>query len=299
MVIVKLVGGLGNQMFQYAAGRQVALINRSPLKLDLSSFNSKTVDTPRKYTLNVFNIEAEIATDEEIRKIKNMRGSFTERVIANRLPFLHRLIFVDNSKYFLESSRMMFDNRIHKIKGDAYLDGWWQSEKYFKDIADIIRKDFTFRTKPNTANMHMLRKIKSCNSLSIHVRRGDYVSNKKYHSYFAEIKLGYFHRAVELIAAKSSGLQLFIFSDDPVWVKKNLKFKFPAIYVYQNTGKADYEDLRLMAACRHNIIVNSSFSWWAAWLNNSPNKIVIAPQKWFRDTQISTKDRLPNSWVSI
>ena len=148
-------------------------------------------------------------------------------------------------------------------------------------------------------NQKVLDKIKSTNSISLHIRRGDYVIKKRYQEVYAECTLDYYKRGVEEITKRYENPTLFIFSDDPDWVKANLKLDYESVYVDINSGEKSYADMRLMSSCNHNVIANSSFSWWGAWLNNNPEKIVIAPEKWFKDDSINQKDVIPESWIRI
>lgn len=289
MIIVKLIGGLGNQMFQYAAGRRVALANNTELKLDITVYEKQVGITPRKYGLNVFNIQANIASNEEIGKLKK------ENVFLNKLSkFIP--VFKDSR---VTEKHFYFDRAVLNIKNNSHLEGYWASEKYFKDIENIIRKDFTFKDKPDEVNQQMVGRIKNCDSVSIHIRRGDYVFDEKTNKYHGFCDLDYYLRAITLVTKTVKNPQFFVFSDDIKWAKQNLHPKFPCTYVDHNVGKKDYEDMHLMSLCKHNIIANSSFSWWGAWLNQNPGKIVIAPKKWFRNKSIDTKDLIPHSWVKI
>jgi len=271
MIIIKLIGGLGNQMFQYAAGRRAAHINKTELKLDISWFQNPEGAIKRDYLLNIFNIQESFANKEEINKLKGGNQGLWQRLCK---------------KFF-------------KIKDNVYLEGYWQSEKYFKDIENIIRKEFTFKAAPDNVNQKMLDRITSCDSISIHIRRGDYVVDGKTNRFHGVCDLDYYFKAVGLVAKQVKAPHFFVFSDDPTWVKQNLHLEFPCVYVDQNFGKKDYEDLRLMLSCQHNIIANSSFSWWAAWLNANPDKIIIAPKKWFAGKSIDTDDLVPASWIRL
>lgn len=292
MIITKLIGGLGNQMFQYATGRRAAHINNTLLKLDITGYNNQVGITPRKYMLDIFNIHASIATKEEV-SLFNIHSK--NRIQRN----LHRIILFFLRRYYIRQKTTGFTTEFLTVPDDSYLDGYWGSEKYFKDIEDIIRKEFTFKSKPDDINQKMINQMKNCDSVSIHIRRGDYVNDKKTNQFHGVCDLDYYIRAIALIAKKVNNPKFFVFSDDPQWAKQNLHLKSPCVYVDHNTGKKDYEDMRLMSKCRHNIIANSSFSWWGAWLNSNKNKIVIAPKKWFNDKSINTKDLIPNSWIKI
>lgn len=271
MIITKLIGGLGNQMFQYGVGRRAALANNTELKLDITGYEKQEGITPRRYTLNIFSIQADIAYDEEINKLKGKNRGLLS----------------------------LFYKKILKNNSNNYLEGYWQSEKYFKDIEKIIRKEFTFKHKPGVINQKMVDRIKNCNSVSIHIRRGDYIVDKKTNQVHGICDSDYYRRAIEYVTGKIKNPHFFIFSDDPAWAKQNFYPKFPCTYVSHNTGKKDYEDMRLMSLCKHNIIANSSFSWWGTWLNENKNKIVIAPKKWFCDKSIDTKDLIPKDWIKI
>lgn len=291
MIITKLIGGLGNQMFQYAAGRRAAYVNNTALKLDISGYENQVGITPREYMLHIFNIKEDFATEKEINKLKK-RINFIQKKLNKIHPVFANQTYIKDKGY-------NFDSDILNISDNSYLEGYWGSEKYFKDSEEIIRKDFTFKNKPDVVNKKMITRIKNCESVSIHIRRGDYVRDKKTHDFHGVCGLDYYRRALEYMTRKVKKPYFFVFSDDIKWAKQNLILKYSCVYVDHNIGKKDYEDMRLMSMCEHNIIANSSFSWWGAWLNNNPNKIVIAPKKWFANRAINTKDLIPNTWIQI
>ncbi|MCK4744844.1 alpha-1,2-fucosyltransferase, partial [Candidatus Parcubacteria bacterium] len=216
---------------------------------------------------------------------KNKISNFLEKLKPIRL----RLVIT-------KEQHSHFDSKILKLIGNIYLDGYWQSEKYFKNIENSIRKEFTLKNDLQLKAKKLLRKIKNTESISIHIRRNDYISHKPANQYHGVCHLSYYKKAINVIIKKIDDPHFFVFSDDIDWCKKNLKIKFPTIFV---EGNKDYEDLILMSKCKHNIIANSTFSWWGAWLNNNPNKIVIAPKKWFRKKSINTKDLIPKTWIKI
>lgn len=295
MIIIKLIGGLGNQMFQYATGRRAAYINKTELKLDTSWFNNPEGAIKRDYLLNVFNIKEIFASKQEIDKLKGKN--------KNLLVLFNKKFSKITKPYYKQSCVVQrffhFNKNILKVSNNIYLQGHWVSEKYFKEIEEIIRNEFIFKDKPDKANQKMISRIKNCDSVSIHIRRGDYVTDQKTNQFHGIIDLNYYFRSIEYITSKIKSPHFFIFSDDLQWAKQNLHLKFPCVYVNHNIGKKDYEDMRLMSYCQHNIIANSSFSWWGAWLNKNSDKIVIAPKKWFRDKSINTKDLIPQSWMKI
>ena len=288
MIITKLIGGLGNQMFQYAAGRRAAHTNQTELKLDTSWFKNPNGAIQRDYLLNVFNIEEAFASEEKLNKFRGARQNVLIKLIASYYK-----------RPYVKQRFSYFDKNILKVNDNTYLDGYWTSEKYFKDIEEIVRKEFTFKDKPDAVNQKMINSIKNCDSISIHIRRGDYIFDETTNKYHGVCGLDYYSNSVAMIVKKVKNPYFFIFSDDIKWVKQNLHLKFPCVYVDYNIGKKDYEDMRLMSNCHHNIIANSSFSWWGAWLNQYKNKIIIAPKKCFRDKSIDTTDLIPQPWIKI
>lgn len=291
MIISKLIGGLGNQMFQYAAGKRAAVYNKTILKLDITGYRNQQGITPRQYMLNIFNIEEHFATEDEIQRFKKPKQGLLE--------WSNKIFGLRNNYVYAKEKHFHFDSEILNIKNNSYLEGFWACEKYFIVIKDIILKEFTLKQKPDKRNENILDEIRKTNSISIHFRRGDYVLDKKTQAYHGICSLDYYYKAVSIIVSKIRNPNFFVFSDDPEWVKNNFKLKYPMIVIDNNTGKKDYEDLRLMSCCKHNIIANSAFGWWAAWLNKRKDKIVVAPKRWFRDSSINTKDIIPNSWIRI
>jgi len=297
MIITRLIGGMGNQLFQYAMGRSLALRKKTELKLD-KSWLERTfkTGTPRDYRLHYFNVIENFATLEEIQKVKNRQGGIVARVFSRMFrketPYYKQFIVNEHQDF-------VFDPNIYKIGADVYLQGYWNNEKYFKDIEKIIRDEFEIKIPPDQKNQQLLEKIKGCNSVSIHIRRGDYAKDKRTNQHHGTCSLDYYIKAAEIITGKISRPFFFAFSDDIPWVKKNLKLKYPISYIDNNDDEHSYEDLRLMSACKYNIIANSSFSWWGAWLNRNPDKIVIAPKKWLNNPNIDTSNVVPKGWISI
>ena len=295
MIIVKLQGGLGNQMFQYAISRKLSLLNETELKLDLSFLLDRTPRpnfTYRDYNLNIFNLNIEFATQKEIKPFVSYLDSRIKRKIYTYL-FLGR-----NNKY-IDEKQFTCDPDILKLTGNLYLDGYWQTEKYFSDIKNILCNDFTIKIPQDKKNQEMTKIIKNTNSVSLHIRRGDYIENKQIYNVHGICDLGYYYSCINLFLKKLKNPHFFIFSDDHQWAKENLKLDCPMIFIDYNDASKNYEDLRLMSQCRHNIIANSTFSWWGAWLNQNPDKIVYAPQKWFSDSSRNTKDLIPDQWIKL
>ena len=178
--------------------------------------------------------------------------------------------------------------------------GFWQSEKYFIDKEKEIRADLTLKDAVGPKAQEVSAKIKNAkNSISLHVRRGDYVSDAKTNEHHGTCGPEYYVQALEYITSEiGKDIIVFIFSDDIEWVKDNMPMSYPAVYV-SSLDIPDYEELMLMSQCHHHIIANSSFSWWGAWLNPRPDKIVIAPKQWIRKMQWRHKDTVPKSWIRL
>lgn len=290
MVVVKLMGGLGNQMFQYACGRRIALANAVLLKLDTSDVTGKS---GRAYELCHLNISAELASSADIEHFKKSN-------LIRKTLYQARLVHQPYREHNVVRERFFhFDERILSLSDDSYLEGYWQSERYFIDIKEVIRREFTFKSAPDPQNQRMTEKILHANAVSLHVRRGDYVSDPTINKVHGTCSAEYYHRAVEVIAGNVDRPHFFIFSDDPEWASSNLRLDYQATYVTHNAGTRNFEDLRLMSLCKHHIIANSSFSWWGAWLSNNPAKQVIAPAKWLNATQHNTRDIVPESWQKL
>lgn len=292
MIVVNLIGGLGNQMFQYAAGRALSLRLSDLFRLDVSGFDGYRLHHGFELT-RVFSCTPEIATGEEIRQLLGWRALRIARRVLMRpsLSMLHgaSLVVEPNFHYW---------PGIKQVSHSAYLVGYWQSEKYFIDAAETIRADFTFRHPLSGKNSQLANKIGQTMAVSLHVRRGDYASNPATKATHGLCSLEYYRAAILHIAERLEQPEFFIFSDDIAWVKENLKIDFPCWYVDHNQGAESYNDMRLMSLCKHHIIANSSFSWWGAWLNTNADKTVVAPKKWFaNDTNV--EDLYPSGWVLL
>lgn len=291
MIIVRIIGGLGNQMFQYAAGRRLAATHGTMLKLDLSDFKHYNL---HDYGLSAFGIKEFIATPEEIQVLKEPESSSLKKKLNK---FLRRPSKLGRT-HILEK-QYHFDPEILAMHDSVYLDGYWQSEKYFLDIADIIKNEFTVTSPQTDKNMELARQLTSCESVSLHVRRGDYVADAKTNTIHGTCDLDYYARCIERLAKKIHHPCFFIFSDDPEWAERNLKIPYPTTFITHNGPERNYEDLRLMSQCRHHIIANSSFSWWGAWLGQHRDTIVYTPKRWFNSPSFNTKDLIPETWARI
>jgi Glycosyl transferase family 11 len=296
MTIVKLQGGLGNQMFQYALGRSLSLQLNTSLQLDLSFLlnrgrNEKHVF--RDYELDIFNLDVKFAN------LKEKNNYICPYPSNPELAFwkLRKRVFKYN--YYAEK-KFSFDPEVISLKGNIYLDGYWQTPKYFDKVKDIILADFSFKEDMSDNFKNIADEIRDSNSICLQVRRGDYVSNPETSQFHGVKEIDYFDDAISHISRTIEDMRIYVFSDDIHWCMENIKFKFSTTFIeheYPN-GKAE-EYFRLMGLCRHFIISNSTFGWWAAWLSQNQNKIVIAPKKWFKDSTINTSDLIPDNWIRI
>lgn len=292
MIITQIIGGLGNQMFQYAAGRALSLKKDTALALDISGFESYGLHQGFELQ-RVFNPPFKTAAAADIRNVLGWQAPAIIRRVLARRPFSSLC-----TSRFVSEPHFHYWAGINSAPKDCYLTGYWQSERYFGDIEAQLRADFTFREPMNGRNAEMANQIGRVNAVSLHVRRGDYVNNAKTLATHGLCSLEYYQAAIRHVSERVERPHFFIFSDDIGWVKENLKMNFPCQYVDHNQGAESYNDMRLMSLCSHHIIANSSFSWWGAWLNPSTTKIVIAPQKWFAN-QTDTRDLFPAGWVAM
>lgn len=288
MIVVRLQGGLGNQMFQYALYKSFKTKNRKT-KLDISSF--LYTDAHNGYELDkIFNLDIEYANQDELLEYTGVKNKDFRSVLLNHFyrsiqtkKFLKPIYYKDTTKIFFEKEHS-YKPEIFQHK-NIYLDGWWQNEMYFKDLSALIKKDFTFKLEENNGisleNLNLLNEITNSNSVSIHVRRGDYLNNT---SLGQICDLKYYNKAIEIIKNKIDNPSFFIFSDDIEFCKKNIKLD-KVQFIGHNLKKDSYVDMFLMSKCKHNIIANSSFSWWGSYLNGNREKLVIMPKRWYHDKE--------------
>ena len=292
MIASHVLGGIGNQMFQYAAGRSLAAHLKQEFFLDQSSFDCYSLHNGFELD-RVFNISTK---ELDVPTLIDMLGW---RLSKLAIKFLKRPQFS-----FLRGKNLVVEPHMHywplffEANSNSYLYGYWQSEKYFKRIEATIRQDFIFKKPLVEKNLDNALHIASVNSVSLHVRRGDYVSNYKTSQIMDVCSLDYYRQAIDYIAKHIKNPVFYIFSDDIAWVQQNLSLYFPCTYIDHNRGNESYIDMQLMSLCKHHIIANSSFSWWGAWLNPRAAKIVIAPRVWFRNGN-NDSDLIPSEWVRL
>jgi hypothetical protein len=296
MIISRLSGGMGNQMFQYAVGRKLSLQYDVPLKLD-TTFLLQRVTFPallrpdfafRNYDLDVFAIAATIATANDMkwwqRPILSGKAMLFIDAVLRKMPVL---------KGWEKS--FTFDERVLKLGPNAYLAGFWQSPKYFESIRNVLLEDFRLVHPLPEHSQRLVQEIDSKESLCMFIRRAD-IASKKFHG---AVDVEYYTRAVNHLAARKNIEKVYIFSDDIAWCKEHISVPFDTMFVdNQYAGKKWEDHMALMQHCKHFIISNSTFAWWPAWLAAYPDKIVVAPKQWFNGN-IDTKDLIPPEWVRV
>jgi len=286
MIIINLKGGLGNQFFQYALGRKLALTHSQQLKLDIDGLDraNKVGDIYRPFALSSFAITTPIAAPDEVRVLKY--PYFILSKLARRFRFK-----------ILRQMHVGWEPEALNLNGDIYLDGFWQSYKYFEDIRENLLADFTVRY-PSTNALSIQIQMQGTSAVFVHVRRGDYVSNPKVRATQGVCSVAYYERAIAIISERVSHPVWYLFSDDPEWAAANLPFPTAPIIV-SGKGLTDAEEIMLMSSASHAIIANSTFSWWGAWLIRNPDKTIVAPIPWSEAHPKLTNDILPLSWIPV
>ena len=302
MIIVRLMGGMGNQMFQYAAGKYLSEKWGVPLKLDLSFLNDRAPKenfTYRDFELHAFNINDEIIQAKELELFVRKAVKLSKLKIdgLNRVLFKFSIPFPKIINHHYSSFYEYFPS----LSNNTFLIGYWQSEKYFENFGDLIRQCFLLQDPGIEKRVaSFLQRDKMREKVSVHIRRGDYILNDHINSVHGLCSKDYYIEAMDYISAKVQDPIFYFVSDDMDWVKSTfIKFlgKYKIIFAPSDHGPLD--DLQVMKLCRHNIIANSSFSWWGAWLNENPQKIVIAPKKWFADESKDTTGIIPAKWIQL
>lgn len=287
MVITKLTGGVGNQMFQYAAGRILSLNRKTELRLDIGEYAK--VKMHNGYELGNFCIKEAFFN-------KNI---FEEIYLKNeKYNRIYKRIVKAKYCYYKEQKYFIYDKNLFEISVPVYLEGYWQSYRYFELYRSQIIKDFEFKNPPSEKNLKLMKQMNELNSIAVHIRRGDYLTNKKFSQIHNVLDLDYYIDAFKMMKSNIQKPNFYIFSDDIEWAKANLKLDENCVYV-NNAKGSSIEDLRLMKSCKHNIIANSTFSWWGAWLNIHPDKIVIAPKKWLKTNLEKNSDLIPKEWTRL
>lgn len=285
-VVVGLSGGLGNQMFQYSAGRALALRLGAPLALDVSWFAGRA---DRQFGLGAFAIAGRALRPLPLpSSLVRLESRISRRWGQSRysVPIFRERTF-------------HFDAQFDVLPQPVFLEGFWQSERYFAARGGAIREDFRLARPLPTSGSRHLEQIRKTDAICVHVRRGDYVSNAVAAETHGTCSPRYYAAGVAEVASGLSQPHCFVFSDEPAWAQDNLALGMPATFVDANSASEPHWDLALMAACRRFVIANSSLSWWAAWLSDAPDKRVIAPSPWFKDRTKDTRDLLPATWQTF
>lgn len=272
-------------------GVSLSLYHQAPLLLDIRD----CVRSHNGFELEqVFSFPVQLAQPEDVRDVLGWQSTSSFRYIMAK-PVLK---FLRNRRFVLEPHFHYWPD-IRHVTLPCYFKGYWQSARYFKDGDQTIRDLFAFRPFLSDRNHEIARTMGAVNSVSLHVRRGDYADNFMNLLKHGLCPLNYYEAAIQYITKHVKNPLFFIFSDDIDWVRENLKVKSDIHFIDHNRGMESYNDMRLMSLCKHHIIANSSFSWWSAWLNPDKEKIVIAPQRWFANYPVRTSDLIPRRWVQL
>ncbi|WP_029276675.1 alpha-1,2-fucosyltransferase [Pedobacter borealis] len=283
MIKVNIIGGLGNQMFQYAYGKALAIKYKTDLFLDISIY--ETGLSNRSFDLGIFNLENVVIGSSNYLELKDWKY----------VVELNDLNFSFNNDPLASISNL--DNLISAGNTIIILNGYWQSEKYFLSIADIVRKTFRIRESLDGKWEKLYRRIKQTTSIMINVRRGDYLNLLDYHGV---VSLEYLNEAMQFMSSNVHSPIFFVFSDDIPWCRRNLAHTTNLFFVDESYYTQTFDKyLTLMTCCKHFIISNSSYAWWAAWLSDGNEKIVIAPKRWFANDKLNTIDLIPEDWIQI
>jgi hypothetical protein len=290
MIVTNIIGGLGNQFFQYAMGAALAAHHQVPLKIDASSFAHYQPHRPRVFALELFQAPLIHATESEIKLLSLyqppakawQRWWHKQRRLHKKKP----------ASFVREKVHYYVDDSLFALKPPLYLDGYWQAYPHLEPIADDLRRWFTLKEPASGENAALLATMAAQQSVAVHVRRGDYINHN-----YSLCSVHYYQQAVRAIRQRFPAAVFYGFSDDPDWIAEHLNDVNIQI-VRHNPETAGHEDLRLMAACKHQIIANSTLSWWAAWLNSNPDKTVFAPQGWLLPDK-DTKALLPEHWIQM
>ena len=293
MIVVSLYGGLGNQLFQYAAARSLSSKLGCELSLDLAWFNivdSLSNTTARKYALGPFQLQAKLQYD----------GLGSTKFKSRILRVLFKLFQKSQKSLPVYSERgAAYQKDFAQIEWPVWLNGYWQSSRYFDGISDLIRHEIGTPRDLNEQSQRMYKQIQLSDSVCVHIRRGDYVTNKNASETHGLCSLDYYYRGINLVSTKVKNPICYVFSDDPLWVQDHFKPAIPVVLVDINGPEDAHQDLWLMSACKHFVIANSSLSWWGAWLSVNPKKIVVAPANWYADRTMDVSDLIPKDWVRI
>lgn len=303
MIISRITAGLGNQMFQYAAGLALAEARRTVLKLDVSWFSHHSgLEGHNRYALSCFNITEQFATAEEINHVRGpwlTRTGRGVRRVVRTLKLDGMLKQYSRDSHWHHVTWRHFDLRVADLPDNTYLDGLCHAEGYFAGIDGLLRQHFTFRYPATPEIAALATEIASGKSIAVHFRRGDYVRNPVFASELGALGNAYYHRAFAIMREHFPHATFYIFSDDIETVARDMNPPGPHYFVRCIPAWHDHDVLRLMSLCDHAIISNSTFAWWGAWLIRNPDKIVIAPTPWCVSTERNQSHIVPAHWLQV
>jgi len=289
MIIIRLKGGMGNQMFQYALGLKLSKLLETELRIDLSSLldRSKGDFVYRNYDLSIFQVPG---------KFLNSPG-LLKTLYRPKLSIVTKLLrqYLNSGRIYIKEKHFHFQPEIlSDPQSNAIYEGWFQSFRYFEGVEDILREQFSFKHLILTKSQGLLQRINNSNAVCLNVRRTDFLKVDALNT----TNLDYFLKSAKHMASILEQPHFFIFSDDIEWCQENIILDHPTEIVdHQHKGEKFGNYMQLMIACKHYIIPNSSFAWWAVWLNQNPDRKVIAPQNWVNDKNIDTSDLVPPNWI--
>jgi hypothetical protein len=293
MITVVLKGGMGNQLFQYSLGLYLSVLNSSELVLDLTYLNnSPAFIVKRDYSLEMFNINHKCINQNTFNPLfSNIgRSEILRYAKINRFAnIFSNIIYVSETKPFI------YDHKLISLKGNLYLNGYWQNYKYIENINNLIKEKFSIKSEYLLNCSELYNLISNSESVCVNIRRTDFVINKLY----GDTSIDYYRNAYNYIKEKLNKPIFVINSDDIEWCKKNLQFMEPKIYIELENDYKYITQFYLMKNCKHFIIPNSTFAWWAAFLSDNKRKIVITPRKWFKDGKINHTGLIPSDWIML
>lgn len=296
MITVILSGGLGNQMFQYALGRALQVRRKDRMQLDLTYLLDKRLhEVYRDYALDIF------AVDPDLTMASHLFRAFPALLRAPGRRRIERVLRKRNLEHIDESGFRYDPGILNRNAANISLCGYWQSPKYFEDMPETIRRDFSFRAPLSAEGRRLATSIAECNSVGVHIRRGDYVSVASAIEGHGFMGIEYYRRAIGYLRERLPDLHLFVASDDLAWCRANLtEFGAPATLLDHTPPRNKIaEDLNLLSQCRHFVISNSSFGWWGAWLSRNPGKMVVCPARWCKNPALEPEDLVPESWIRM
>ncbi len=296
-ILIKLQGGLGNQLFQYALGLNLQKKFNIPVLFDLEDYD-KASNRPGFAQRDIFLNALGLSFEKSENPVFSLYS----------YPFSIKNIIKYQLKKALGSPAFVWirENDFHKIpevveKYPVYLDGYWQSEEYFIENADVIKNKLKYSGTLDYKNERLRKEIRNKESVSVHIRRGDYVSNPANNQKYGTCSFAYYSKAIDVIKGRMHDPCFYFFSDDPLWVRDRFQNEKNAVYIDWNQDTESWKDLVLMSSCRHHIMANSTFSWWGAWLGEQERTIILAPQQWFADQSFNDrrKNIVPDRWTRM